>query len=115
MVYEDREQYFDAVPSRDHVANVANIEEVAKYCRLLLASPQTSPNDPMTVQTTVKASVFFLQAFRLASRPEYLNESISQYRGVLNMPRAREVHFWVVVRLISSLSHRFMLSKDREL
>ncbi|KAH9959332.1 CHAT domain-containing protein [Russula dissimulans] len=114
MSYEDRQRYFDAIPSRDHVHNIADVEEVAKYCRLLLASPRTDPNDPITVQTAVKVGDFFFQAFLLGHNSEYLHESMAIYRGILNLPRAREAHFWVVVRLISSLSHLFMLSKDRK-
>jgi len=114
MTLEDRVQHYDAVYSMGGITDITDIGEAAKYCRVLLASLQTSPEDQLTFMTTIKIGDFFILAFKLTHDSEYLNESIAIFRGMVEMPRAHWLHFDIVTGLIWSLSFQFLVSKDRK-
>ncbi|KAH9957209.1 CHAT domain-containing protein [Russula dissimulans] len=114
MTLEDQDRHYNAVMFAGDITDRTDIGEAVKYCRLLLASLQTSPDNHLTYMTTIKLGDFFLHAFKLTHSSEYLNESIAIFRGMLEMPRAHWLHFDIVTGLIWSLSFRFLLSKDRK-
>jgi len=98
----------------NNITDKAVVEEAAKYCRLLLTSLQPYSDDVMTVTllTLCASGNFFLHAFELTNNPEFLDESIDVYRGILEVPRSQWLHFWIYGKLIQALWSRFELSKD---
>jgi len=108
--------HLDAVNSMKRITDGKDIDEAIKYCRLLLASLQQSPiHLEMTTDLIVIALGDFLRhIFGLTNNPEYLDESIDVYQGILKRSRALWTEFLVIQQLIASLFSRFMLSKDRK-
>jgi tetratricopeptide (TPR) repeat protein len=115
MTEQDCSRHLGVVRDMSRIINEAEVEEAAKYCRLLLKSlQQTSDNLTPTRHFIIFFSGhFFLHAFRLTNNLEYLNESIDACRGLLEIQRARLLRVQVVHLLILSLTSRLTLSKER--
>ena len=119
MTIEDRLWHLGAINSMNSIADKTDIDKAIKYCRLLLTSLQQSPIQPIILTDTIiiKSSEFLHHAFRLTNNPEYLDESINLFRGILTAPRTPRtqwIHFAAIPRLVSCLFSRFRLSKDRK-
>jgi len=112
---EDRLRHLSALPSLSvrRITNITDIEEAIKYYQLLLASLEMSRDDQLMSMVALKLGNTFLRAFELTQSAHHLNESIAVFRGILKMPYAHWFHFDTVVGLVSSLSERITLSKDR--
>lgn len=103
--------------SMDRITNKAEVKEGVQYCRLLLASLdplEKTPDDLLDgiLEICCMSGDFLFHAFKITKNPEYLNESIDIYRGILKVPRVQWIHFWVIRRLITSLISRDVLFKD---
>ena len=94
-----------------HSTDIAEIEETIKYCRLLLASCR--PNNPLISVPANALGKVLLHAFKCTDKIEYLNESITVYRRILEMSVAKRDHFKVICGLSEALSIRFSLLRDR--
>ena len=115
MMAPDWFRRLDAVRSMNRITDRTDIDEAIKYCRLLLASLQQSPVHPITrtILIIIKSGDFLHHAFRLTNNPEYLDEAIDVYQGILKIPHAQWAQFGVILQLIWLLLSRFWLSKDR--
>ena len=111
---KDWNLHFAAVASMYRITDKAEIEEGVKYCRVLLASFRTGPGHLGRQILTVMLGERFLHAFRCTGKSEYLEESITIFRGMLKIPNAQWIHFRVLRELISSLTFRFELLRDRK-
>jgi hypothetical protein len=108
MTAEDHFQHLQVLVSKGRITNKAEIEEGVKYCRLLLASLdslQKIPDDILewTHLTLIMSGDFLLHACDITNNPEYLNESIDIYSGLLRMPRAQ----WIPLFGHSTTYHIF--------
>jgi hypothetical protein len=114
MTMEDRHQHLNTLLAMNNIADRADVKEAVKYCRVLLTSLQPHSDDSMTVTllTVCLLGNFFLHAFELTQNPEYLDESIDVFQGILEVPRPQLLHFWVSRKLIQALWSRFGLSND---
>jgi hypothetical protein len=84
-----------------------DITEAIKYRRILLAT--THPTDPSTFFHLASFGNFLYLAFNHTKRADYLDESISRHREVLQLDSARQTHFITIRRLIDLLSIRWKL------
>jgi len=119
MTTDGHIQHIQALKSMDRITNKAEIKEGVKYCRLLLAllDPlQKTPDDIQNRRHQIfcMSGDFLFHAFKITNNPEYLNESIDIYCGILKVPSAQWIYFWVIRRLIISLMSRYMLFNDSE-
>jgi CHAT domain-containing protein/tetratricopeptide (TPR) repeat protein len=108
---QDRIRKLEAENTMDHIIKMADIEEAVKCYRHFLTSlPQSGPIEMMPSAAIVEWGNLLFRAFENTRNLDYLNESITVYRGIL------EPHspFPVIRNLISSLSSRLFLSKDRK-
>jgi hypothetical protein len=110
--------HYRAVQAMNHITNETDIEEAAKYGRLLLKSLQQAPSDVMhaTHSTVFMLGNFFRHAFRLTNNCEYLDEAIDIFRSLIKTPAAKLIHWpWGVIRqLIASLISLIRLTHDRK-
>jgi CHAT domain-containing protein len=83
------------------------IEEAIKYSRRLLAT--THPTDQSKFLHLSNLGGFLSVAFDRTKRVEYLDESITRHREVLQLDSAQLAHFSIIQRLIWSLSIRWRL------
>ena len=114
---QDYFRHYYAIDLMDLITDKAEIEEAAKYCRLLLAYLLQRPDDAVTLTYLVmgKSAHFLLRAFDVTNNPLYLDESIDAYRAILRMPNATPlIDFTLIEGLFSSVSSRFQLSKNRK-
>ena len=116
MTARDRFRYLEALGSEDRITNKADIEEAARYCRLLLPSLQNSPDDAVTPTRLIiiRTGIFLLRCFHVTKKSGYLNEAINVFHYIRKLPDAQWAHFLVISGLISCLSSRFELSKDKK-
>ena len=115
MTATDRFRFLGALDSAGRITNKADIDEAARYCRLLLPSLQKSLDEMTPTQLIIiSTGIFLLKWFHVTRNPEYLNEAINVFRCILKIPDAQWARFRVVHRLISCLSSRFELSKDKK-
>jgi hypothetical protein len=87
--------------------DVTAIEEAIKYRRMLIAT--THPTDPSKSFHLSSFGNFLHLAFNRTNKVEYLDESITRHREVLQMESAQLTHFFIIQRLIESLSVRWQL------
>lgn len=87
--------------------DTAVIEEAIKYSRRLLAT--THPTDQSKFLHLSTLGRFLSIAFDRTKRVEYLDESITRHREVLQLDSAKLAHFSMIQRLIWSLSIRWRL------
>jgi hypothetical protein len=116
MATSDRFRYLKAFRSVGHITNKADIEEAVAYCRLILPSLQIGPDDAVAVThlLIIRTGGFLLESFLVIKTPEYLNEAIDVFRGILKVPDAQWTHFFVIGALIPCLTSRFEVSKDKK-
>ena len=105
-------RHIDAVTSAGRIADKSEIHKAVQYCRLLRPSLRRSPNQ-FTDITISELSSLLRHAFELTNELAYLNESIDISRSMLEARHTQWMHVWVIEQLISSLSTRFELFKDR--
>ena len=92
--------------------DVADIEEVIKYYRVLLAS--SHPSGLFGLFPSIGLAGSLLHAFGQTSKIKYLNEVITVLRNVLIIPHGGDAHLVATRQLISSLSTRLQLLHQRE-
>ncbi|KAI0293134.1 CHAT domain-containing protein [Multifurca ochricompacta] len=92
--------------------DIKDLEEVIKCRRVLLASADTS--HPFGFQPAFSLGFDLYMEFKCSNKMEYLDESITVHRGVLEMQSARGYHFFVIQQLYKSLSQRFRLLGRRQ-
>ncbi|KAI0294720.1 CHAT domain-containing protein [Multifurca ochricompacta] len=95
-----------------HTDDIKDLEEVIKCRRQLLASADTS--HPFGFQPALFLGGDLYMAFECSNKMEYLDESITVHRGVLEMQSAQPYHFFVIQELYGSLSERFRLLGRRQ-
>ena len=112
---KDYDRHLDAVNSMNRITDRTDIDEAVKYCRLLLASLQKRPIHQIARRDLIimKSGDFLHRAFRLTNNPEYLDESIDVYRGILKISHPWS-QFLAIRRLNMYLFSRLLLSKDRK-
>ncbi|KAI0296883.1 hypothetical protein BC826DRAFT_1127639 [Russula brevipes] len=103
----------DTQDTMRRITEMADVEEAIKCYRLFLASlqPSPSPGDMIASVAIENWGDLLLRGFQHTRKLDYLNESITVYRGILKAPH---VPFPVIRNLISSLFSRFFLSNDRK-
>ncbi|KAI0291353.1 CHAT domain-containing protein [Multifurca ochricompacta] len=92
--------------------DITDLEEVIKCRRVLVASADTS--HPFGFQPALFLGVDLYMAFKCSNKMEYLDESITVHRGVLEMQSARRYHFTLINQLFNSLSERLLLLRRRQ-
>jgi hypothetical protein len=92
--------------------DVTAIEEAIKYRRMLIAT--THPTDPSKSFHISSLGNFLHLAFDRTKRVEYLDESITRHREVLQLEGVQLTHFFILQRLIESLSIRWQLYRCRQ-
>jgi hypothetical protein len=92
--------------------DATDIEEANKYRRMLLAT--THPTDPSTFFHLYSFGKFLYLAFNHTKRVEYLDESISRQREVLQLDGAQQTQFVIIRRLTDCLSIRWKLFGHRQ-
>jgi hypothetical protein len=90
--------------------DITNIDEAVEKGRTILASCVLASRDPYAVFITSAIPTFFgmilLQAFVRTNKIEYLNESVSIYRRLLERPLLPFIRFWILHGLSLSLLTR---------
>ena len=116
MMVEAGIRHLKVLDSMVRIANIPGIDEAVKYCRLLLTSLRQCPDDAriMAHSAIVMSGKLLCHAFGLTKNPEYLDESIELYRGILKIPHAQHFHFSAIEGLLLSLMSRLALSMNRE-
>ncbi|KAI0298386.1 CHAT domain-containing protein [Multifurca ochricompacta] len=84
--------------------DIMDLEEVIKCRRALLASADTS--HPLGSRKALSLGSDLFKAFECSNKMEYLDESITVHRGVLEMKSARSFHFTLILQLSTSLLAR---------
>ncbi|KAI0297321.1 CHAT domain-containing protein [Multifurca ochricompacta] len=92
--------------------DISDLEDVIKCRRVLVASADTS--HPYGFQPAFSLGSDLYMAFKCSNKMEYLDESITVHRGVLQMQSARRYHFFVIQQLYKSLSQRLRLLGRRQ-
>ncbi|KAI9462889.1 CHAT domain-containing protein [Lactarius psammicola] len=87
--------------------DISDIEESIKYSRLRLDS--SHPSDPWRANPFNSMSNVLLFAFEHTNKTNYLDESIILDYDALKLKSARDEHFYVIRRLVSSLLTRLRL------
>ncbi|KAI0289899.1 CHAT domain-containing protein [Multifurca ochricompacta] len=87
--------------------DIIDLEEVIKCRRVLLASADTS--HPFGFEPALFLGFDLYKAFKCSNKMEYLDESITVHRGVLEMQSAQPFRFKVIQQLVASLSKRIKL------
>ena len=91
--------------------DIKDIEEVIRYCRMLLKSTHSS-NPSKVFQLSILGSYLFM-SFSHTGRVEVLTESITLHREVLGLENTRLIQFDIIQRLIRSLYARWQLFRYR--
>ncbi|KAI9444039.1 CHAT domain-containing protein [Lactarius indigo] len=91
--------------------DISDIEESIKYSRLWL--DLTHPNDLWRVNPLGSLSEALFLAFEHTNKTDYLDESIALDYDILKLKNARNMHFFTIRRLLSSLLIRSSLSGRR--
>ncbi|KAI0293138.1 CHAT domain-containing protein [Multifurca ochricompacta] len=92
--------------------DIRDLEEGIKCRRVLIASADTS--HPFGSHPAFDLGFDLYMAFESSNKMEYLDESITVHRGVLEMKSAQPYHFIVIQQLFESLSQRFRLLGRRQ-
>ncbi|KAI0291358.1 CHAT domain-containing protein [Multifurca ochricompacta] len=92
--------------------DITDLEEVIKCRRVLVASADTS--HPLGFGPALSLGFDLYKAFECSNKTEYLDESITVHRGVLEMQSARPFHFNLIQQLFESLFERFRLLGRRQ-
>ncbi|KAI0294722.1 CHAT domain-containing protein [Multifurca ochricompacta] len=87
--------------------DIKDLEEVIKYRRMLLLSTDTG--HPFGSHSALSLGYDLYAAFECSNKMEYLDESITVCRGLLEMKSTRTFHFVLIQKLHKSLSKRFGL------
>ena len=107
-VPEEKAKHIQALQTVLHcTADIAEIAQVVKYCRLLLAL--TPPSNRFTFFVAYTLVVALFHAFKCTQKIEYLNQSIVASRNMLGMPIPKWRRFPAILRLHQSLSERWNL------
>lgn len=117
MATSDRLRYLGAICSVGRVTNKADIEEAVGYCRLFFTSIASQQSRCCNGTDTVdyhQDRQLPLRILPCYENPEYLNEVIDVFRCILKVPNAQWARFPVIRELISCLSSRLKLSKDKK-
>ncbi|KAI0291363.1 CHAT domain-containing protein [Multifurca ochricompacta] len=91
--------------------DITDLEEVIKCRRVLFASADRG--HPFGFKSAFSLGGDLYMAFECSNKMEYLDESITVHRGVLEIKSARRYHFTVINQLLNSLSERFLLLRRR--
>ncbi|KAI0298392.1 CHAT domain-containing protein [Multifurca ochricompacta] len=92
--------------------DITDLEEVIKCRRILLASADTSHLLGFLPARSLGFDLYM--AFKCSNKMEYLDESITVHRCVLEMQSAQPFRFGVVQQLVVSLSQRIALLRHRQ-
>jgi len=111
-VPEERVKHLIALETMCPTKDIAGIPDAIEYCHLLLAP--TPPSDSIRYFPTYALGRFLFQAFECTDNIEYLNESITTFRNILEMPIATGPRVNVISNLLGVLSVRINLSGDEK-
>ncbi|KAI0293136.1 CHAT domain-containing protein [Multifurca ochricompacta] len=92
--------------------DITDLEEVIKCRRVLLASADTSHS--FGSKTAFYLGFNLYMAFECSNKMEYLDESITMNRGVLEMQSTQPYYFISILQLFVTLSKRFRLLGRRQ-
>ncbi|KAI0298421.1 CHAT domain-containing protein [Multifurca ochricompacta] len=95
-----------------HTDDIKDLEEVIKCRRVLLASTDTS--HPFGPQHALSLGIDLYMAFECSNKMEYLDESITVNRGLLEMQGAQPFRFKVIQQLVAFLYKRIKLLGHRQ-
>ncbi|KAI0298410.1 CHAT domain-containing protein [Multifurca ochricompacta] len=94
--------------------DIKDLEEVIKCRRVLLAS--TDASHSFEFEPALSLGFNLYMAFECSNKMEYLDESITVHRGLLEMQSAQPFRFKVIQQLVVSLSKRIeLLGHKRDL
>ena len=100
--------HIEALTSMLQITDLTNIEKAIESCRLCLTSP--SSHLPLTL---VVLGHLLHRLFRLTENINYLHESITVYRDLINMEGVPINLHTIARQLVDRLSSRFKLFKDK--
>ncbi|KAI9449759.1 CHAT domain-containing protein [Lactarius psammicola] len=98
-------ELLDGLLSGIHNGDLTEIDEAIKKGRNVVAS---APRNLIMSIHFVSFSKILLKAFKRTNKIEYLNESISIHRQVLERPSANVIRSWTLRQLVQSLLTRYM-------
>ncbi|KAI0294715.1 CHAT domain-containing protein [Multifurca ochricompacta] len=93
-------------------SDIKDLEEVIKYRRMLRLSTDTS--HPFWFQLALSLGDDLYTAFECSNEVVYLDESITLYRSVLEMPNSEAIRLRLIRPLVLSLVERFNLLSRRQ-
>ncbi|KAH9997407.1 CHAT domain-containing protein [Russula compacta] len=104
----DLHPHINALHSMRDITDLTNMGKAIEYCRLCLTSPHSDV--PFTLQAL---GDLLYRVYDLTGNVDYLGESITVYRDLIKMPSGPMRLDMVAASLISALTSRFKLFKDR--
>ena len=107
-----QEEHIRALKFVDASTDLAEIEQAIKYCRLLLAS--NPPGDELVSHCAISLGDVLFHAFKCTDKSEYLDQSVTTFRDMLQMPILNYLRFDVTRRLHKVLLVRIRLSGERD-
>ena len=102
-------EHFRALKSMCPTTDLAETEQAIEYYRLLLAS--NSLSDTLLFRSAISLGKVLFHAFKCTAKFEYLDQSVSTFRDVLQMPIPSYIRSDVMRRLLRALSDRIALSR----
>jgi len=107
-----KEEHLRALKSVCSTTDLAEIEQAIKYCRLLLAS--NPPSDAYLFPPAISLGKVLFHAFECTDEFEYLDQSVTAFRDMLQMPIPSLARFPVMGQLLKALLVRISRSSSRE-
>ncbi|KAI9511928.1 CHAT domain-containing protein [Russula earlei] len=115
VMSNERDPRLDILLFINCLNDIADIQQAIEYCRVLYdLYARFRHRDPFMLRFAVTLGTLLFRNFERTSNIEYLNESITVYRDILEMSCPEWVQLAVVRQLVFSLSYRFRLLRDRK-
>ena len=97
-------------------SDLAEIDEAIRveYCRLQALLASNPPSDDLIFHSAIALGDVLIHAFERTDKSEYLDQSVTAFRDMLEMPIPRYTRFHTMRRLLSVLSVRMSLSLGRD-
>ena len=106
------EEQLRALKSVCSTTDLAEIEEAIKYYRLLLAS--NPPSGDTIFRSALSLGEVLFHAFECTDKLRYLDQSVTTFRDMLDMPIPSYKRFAVMASLLEVLWVRISLSRERD-
>ena len=107
-----RGEHLRALESVCSTTDLAEIEHAIKYCRLLLAS--NPPSNDLIYRSAISLGNVLMHAFECTDKSEYLDQSVTTFRDMLQMPIKSYDRFPIIQRLLDALLARISYFGERD-